>query len=62
MLRRGTTKYTASDQMQIFSLIKSIEASEVTLITQPVHSVMAWISFYLRFLSQRTLAELNNSQ
>ena len=44
-------------------MIKCIEASEVTLTTHLTHPfIIVWIESYLRFLSQKALAELKSFQ
>ena len=44
MLRQGTTNYTTQNQVQIFSVIKWIETSEVTLTILLDHLfIIAWI-------------------
>ena len=63
MLRRRATKDTTRNQVQIFSLIKCIEACEVTLSTQLGHLfIMVWLKFHIPFLTQRTSTELTSCQ
>ena len=47
------------NEVQYFSVIKCVEASEVTLTTHLTHPfIVAWIQLYLRSLSEKTLSNL----
>ena len=63
MLRWGLTKYTTWNQVQIFSVIKCVEASDLSLTIRLAHPfIKACIWFYLHSLCHKTLAELTSSK
>ena len=59
MLRRGATKCTAWNEVQIFTVIIYIDVSEVTLTTHSAIIMRIWFYLPVCSLSQKILAELN---